>query len=113
MAPPSDPQTAALVSHIFQQTQANVSFLAAQNYITPSEASEIISRLTTAQSNVNSPADESLESSMQALRVTPVAPIARTNTGPRRNVPPPPPPRTQQAKALWAYNEDGRVRVHI
>lgn len=101
----SDPKTAALVAHVFQQTQANISFLASQNYITPSEASELISHLTTAQSRGNTPAavDDSFANSMQNLSVSP------NNTG-RRNVPPPPPPRYQRAKALWAYNEDGRVR---
>ncbi|PSS05490.1 hypothetical protein PHLCEN_2v3772 [Hermanssonia centrifuga] len=96
---PSDPQTAALLAHVFSQTQANISFLAAQNYISPTDASELISRLTTAQSRGNT--DASLANSMQALAVVP------TNTG-RRSAPPPPPPRTQRARAVWAYNEDGR-----
>ncbi len=97
---PSDPQAAALLAHVFSQTQANISFLAAQNYISPTDASELISRLTTAQSRGNT--DASLANSMQALAVVP------TNTG-RRSAPPPPPPRTQRARAVWAYNEDGRV----
>ena len=98
---PSDPQTAALLAHVFQQTQANISFLASQNYITPAEASELISRLTTAQSRGNANTGDSLASSMQNLNVA-------ADTG-RRNIPPPPSRRAVRAKAIWAYNEDGRV----
>ena len=106
-----DPQTSALLAHVFQQTQSNISFLASQNYISPTDASELLSRLTTAQSRANSATDrsaDSLQASIQNLSVSPApVPISPNNTG--RRVPPPP-PRYQRAKALWAYNEDGRVR---
>ncbi|KAF7789730.1 hypothetical protein EIP86_000676 [Pleurotus ostreatoroseus] len=103
-----DPQTSALIAHVFQQTQSNISFLASQNYISPTDASELLSRLTTAQSRANGATDrsaDSLQTSMQNLSVSAPVPISPNNTG--RRVPPPP-PRYQRAKALWAYNEDGR-----
>ena len=97
---PSDPQAAALLAHVLSQTQQNISFLASQNYISPTEASELIARLS------QSPQADSLAASMNNLAVSPVrAP------SPVRRVIPPPPPRTntKRARALWAYNEDGRV----
>ncbi|KAJ8462991.1 hypothetical protein ONZ51_g10553 [Trametes cubensis] len=96
---PSDPQAAALLAHVLSQTQQNISFLASQNYISPTEASELIARLS------QSPQADSLAASMNNLAVSPVrAP------SPVRRVIPPPPPRTntKRARALWAYNEDGR-----
>ena len=105
----SNAQNDALLAHIFQQTQANVSFLASQSYITATEASEIMSRLTTAQSRGNT-AGADITASMQNLQVAPpAAPLAMVDTG-RRNVPPPPARRTVRAKALWAY-KIGRAHV--
>ena len=104
-------QMDALLAHVFQQTQANVSFLAAQNYITATEASEIMSRLSTAQSRGNT-AGADLAASMQNLQVAP-APVAPVIDTGRRNVPPPPARHTVRAKALWAYNEDGRVCTQL
>lgn len=109
--PPQDPQTSALLAHVFQQTQSNISFLASQNYISPAEASDFISRLTTAQTRANNATNrsvDSFQSSMQNLSAAPIAaPVSPNNTG--RRIPPPPPARLQRAKALWAYNEEGRV----
>ena len=99
---PSDPQAAALLAHVLEQTQTNINFLASQNYITHAEASDLISRLTQ-----GGPQD-SLVSSMNSLAVGP----ARTPDPARRSVPPPPPRNSvQKARAQWAYNEDGRVSL--
>lgn len=104
-----DPQAAALADHIFSQTQANISFLVSQNYISGSEASDIISRLSAAQSRSRNDVDAGFTNSMQALALAPSAPAPAPA---RRNVPQPPPPaRSNQARAIWAYNEDGRVRA--
>ena len=100
---PSDPQAAALLSHVLQQTQANINFLASQNYITHAEASDLISRLTQGGEH------DSLVSSMNNL---PVGPVRAPPEPARRSVPPPPPrSAVQKARALWAYNEDGRVSI--
>lgn len=109
MSPPTDPRTAALLDHVFSQTLSNISFLAAHDYISPVDASELSSRLTASQGRGNA-VDNSLANSMQALAVAPVA-IAAVPPPIRRNVPEPLQPRSRQARALWAYNEDGRVRV--
>ena len=104
---PSDPATAALLAHVLSQTQQNISFLAAQNYISPTEAAELITRLSQgpASSSATSSTD-TLANSMNNLAVGP----ARTPE-PARRIPPPPARRgVQKARALWAYNEDGRVR---
>ena len=104
MSRPSDPQASALLDHILAQTLSNVEFLASHNYISPVDASQISTRLITAQNRGDAEADTPLVQSMQALAVTPIPPAPG-----RRVVPPPPQPRLKQARALWAYNEDGRV----
>jgi hypothetical protein len=99
----------ALLNHIFTQTEANISFLASQNYISSQDATDILTRLNTAHSRASSD-NSSIANSMQALALAPspaVPPPAR------RGVPPPPQPRLTQAKAIWGYNEDGRVRTVI
>ncbi|KAI0788059.1 SH3 domain-containing protein [Fomes fomentarius] len=101
---PSDPQSAALLAHVLSQTQQNISFLAAQNYITPTDAAELLTRLSQAPSP--SPSVDNLTPAVNNLSVGP----ARTDSV-RRNIPPPPPSRAsnvQKARAIWAYNEDGR-----
>lgn len=100
---PNDPQAATLLSHVLSQTHANVLFLASQNYISSSEATEIITRLSQGPS---SPSTDSVAASMQNLAVGP----ARVPSPARRGVPPPPPRNnTKRARAIWPYNEDGRV----
>ncbi|TFK82703.1 SH3-domain-containing protein [Polyporus arcularius HHB13444] len=102
---PSDPAAAALLAHILSQTHQNISFLAAQNYISPTEAAELITRLSQgpASSSAASSTD-TLATSMNNLAVGP----ARTPEPARRIPPPPARHNVQQARALWAYNEDGR-----
>lgn len=106
MSRPSDPQAVALLDHVFAQTLSNIEFLASHNYISAVDASQLSSRLISAQGQ-RDPVGGSLAASMQALAVAPAPPPSR------RNVPSPPQPRTVQARALWAYNEDGRVRPQI
>ncbi|KAI9066124.1 SH3-domain-containing protein [Trametes sanguinea] len=103
--PPSDPQAAALLAYILSQTQQNISFLASQNYISPTEAAELITRLSQSPRATADASTDSLASSMNNLAVAPVR-----SPSPARRVVPPPPPRqtTRRARALWAYNEEGR-----
>lgn len=104
---PSDPQAAALLAHVLSQTHQNITFLAAQNYISPAEATELISRLSQGPAAIarDTSTPDSVAASMQNLAVGPV----RAPSPARRNVPPPPPRHTKRARALWSYNEDGRV----
>ncbi|KAH9943713.1 SH3 domain-containing protein [Amylocystis lapponica] len=88
---------AAYIAHIISQTEQNVSFLLAQNVISPSDAADITSRLNASQST------RSIANDMQSLAIT--APVAQPP--PPRRVPPPA-ARTQRARALWAYNENGQ-----
>lgn len=101
---PADPQAAALLAHVLTQTTANINFLASQNYITPAEASDLISRLS--QSPNAAASTDALASSFHNLAVGP----ARTPEPARRVPPPPARNNVQKARAVWAYNEDGRVR---
>ncbi|KAI0833740.1 SH3 domain-containing protein [Trametes gibbosa] len=102
LSTPSDPQAAALLAHVLSQTQQNISFLAAQNYISPTEAAELITRLS---QGPRQPSADSLATSMHNLAVGP----ARSPSPARRVVPPPPPRQNnRRARALWGYNEDGR-----
>jgi len=97
MQTPSDVKAAALLAHVVSQMQSNVDFLVSQNYISSSDASVIMSRLPTASG------ENQFTSQVQAMSINPSA-------GPgRRGIPPPPPPATRrvQARAVWAYNEDG------
>ena len=102
----------ALLAHIVSQTKANISFLASQNHITQADANTMLSRLDAVESRgITSPhaAVSGIASTMQSLSVNaPPQPSPVTPPPVRRDVPPPP-SRTQKAKALWAYNEDGTV----
>ena len=104
---PSDPQAAALLAHVLSQTQQNINFLAAQNYISPTEAAELITRLSQGPASHNAPpVSDSLAASMNNLAVGPMR-----SAEPARRIPPPPPRNNvQKARAVWPYNEDGRVR---
>ncbi|THG93160.1 hypothetical protein EW145_g8452 [Phellinidium pouzarii] len=121
----SDSQSSALLAHIVSQTRSNVDFLVSQNYLQASDAAGILSKLTSI--------DDSEGSSNPVLSIaerTRQLSIIDRNAGAgmperaqsppkaimpaRRNIPPPPPPppaRTQQARALWDYNENGAVSL--
>ncbi|KAI0648864.1 SH3 domain-containing protein [Trametes meyenii] len=102
---PSDPQTAALLAHVLSQTQQNISFLASQNYISATDATELITRLTQGPRATHDASTDSLTASIHNLSVGPLR-----SPSPARRVVPPPPVRhnTKRARAIWAYNEDGR-----
>ncbi|KAG5635482.1 hypothetical protein H0H81_011086 [Sphagnurus paluster] len=93
----SNPENAALLAHIVSQVESNVQFLVSQNYISSTDANTFLAKLPT---NGAVPAASDLASRMRGLGVS--APT-----------PPAAPPRpaassTQQARALWAYNENGQ-----
>ncbi|CAL1715950.1 unnamed protein product [Somion occarium] len=100
-----------LLAHILSQTQANISFLAAQDIISPADASDMITRLATAQTKRSYSTDQQTNG-FNALAIAPApshSPVAEPQAvAPpvRRNIPAPP-PRVQKAKAIWAYNDDG------
>lgn len=98
----STPQAAALLAHVVSQMQSNVEFLVSQNYISQVDASAIMARLP---SDTSAPV-ASITAATQRMGVPaiPLAPVA-----PARMAPPAPVQAQQQARALWAYNEDGRV----
>ncbi|KAI0350059.1 SH3-domain-containing protein [Trametes cingulata] len=105
LSTPTDPQAAALLAHVLSQTQQNISFLASQNYISPTEAAELITRLSQGPRATNDSSLDSLASGVNNLAVNP----ARSPSPARRVIPPPPPRHNvKRARALWAYNEDGR-----
>ncbi len=107
------PQNAALVSHIAQQTRANLDFLVAQDYLSASEASSIsrsLGRLSSDRGALNSSDGDLLSDRTQNLALND-RPPSRTQAA-RRSVPPPPrqaPAPLQQARALWDYNGDVRT----
>jgi LAS seventeen-binding protein 1/2 len=90
---PHDPQAAALLAHVVSQIQSNVDFLLAQNYISPSDASSIVSLL---------PAG-TVDQLAQPI------PVGSPQTPTRRRIPAPPLAHRLQARALWAYNVNGEV----
>jgi hypothetical protein len=98
---PHDPQAAALLAHVVSQIQSNVDFLRAQNYISPSDASAIISRL---------PAGNTVD--QLAPRIQAVC-VGSPQTPTRRGIPAPPLVHRLQARALWAYNVDGQVCTNL
>ncbi|EMD33397.1 hypothetical protein CERSUDRAFT_118000 [Gelatoporia subvermispora B] len=106
MPMPSDPQTAALLAHVLSQTQQNISFLASQGHISHADAADIQRRLAAAENN-SSPVEASFRNMSLSPPVAEPAPAPAPPAPFQRNIPPPP-ARTQRARALWAYNEDGR-----
>lgn len=86
-----DAQSSALLAHIISQTHSNIDFLLSQNYLSQADASAILAKLPDPNNT-------------QPTHASPPT---------RRTVPPvaiKPAPRVVQARALWAYNENGQVR---
>ncbi|KAJ6468465.1 SH3 domain-containing protein [Mycena sanguinolenta] len=81
---------AALLAHVVSQVESNVNFLVSQNYISQSDASAFLSKLP--------------NSSAPRAMPTPTPFAARQKS----NAPAASAPNVAQAKALWAYNEDGK-----
>jgi hypothetical protein len=110
---PADPS--ALLAHIVSQTRQNVEFLMAQNEISRDAGQRILGQLP------NSSDVALRDLSEQTRRMTIPTPSSQPPmeygrppappSGPpvRRNTQQP--PSLQQAKALWAYNENGSVSI--
>jgi len=100
MYTPSDSQATALLAHVVSQVQQNVEFLVSQNYISDADASAFLSKLPNSNSNAGI---NQLAPQVQVMPTNDIVPPLR------RGVPPPHPSlRTVQARALWAYNENGQ-----
>jgi hypothetical protein len=103
MYTPSDSQATALLAHVVSQVQQNVEFLVSQNYISDADASAFLSKLPNSNSNAGI---NQLAPQVQVMPTNDIVPPLR------RGVPPPHPSlRTIQARALWAYNENGQVNI--
>lgn len=89
---PTDPQAAALLSHILAQTRENVEFLVSNNYISAADAADISARLDTTR-------NDPMVNGVQTMTIA---------EGPRRVPPPPQRAQAQRARALWAYNQNGQ-----
>ncbi|KAH8094449.1 SH3 domain-containing protein [Cristinia sonorae] len=101
----------ALLAHIVSQTKANVSFLAAHNHLSQADANTMLSRLDAIESKgITSPQASlaTLTNSLHSMSVSTPAPVVAVTPEPTRREVPPPPSRTQKARALWAYNEEGQ-----
>ena len=108
----SDTDNSALLNHVLSQTKANLQFLVSQNYISTTDASGLITKLSTLESSasggVSSLADRTRQLNLNASNERPSSP-PRAVMPARRPIPPPLAPRVQQAKAVWDYNVDGSV----
>ncbi|PFH53132.1 hypothetical protein AMATHDRAFT_1556 [Amanita thiersii Skay4041] len=112
-----DPQVVAMLAHIVSQIEINVEFLVSQNYISRTDATNILSKLPAP--SVDVPASTYQAPAASVMR-TPTASFPTPNfmpaqvpeaaaPPPRRNVPPTPTPAAPpvvQARAIWGYNED-------
>ncbi|KAI5830639.1 SH3-domain-containing protein, partial [Schizophyllum commune Tattone D] len=103
------------LSLLIQQTRQNVELLIANNKISALDGRDILAKLPTG--NV----DDALARSVESLSVSsaPTMPSMPSVQVPSYPSPPsstpfspppaaPPAPKTQQARALWGYNEDGK-----
>jgi len=91
----------AFVSHLVSQTRANIDFLQAQGYLTKADATNIQSKLATANIKAS---DESANPPVSIPQ-----PYNQVSTyQPHPPQPTQPTPSYPRARALWAYNEDGR-----
>ncbi|ESK88802.1 myosin ie [Moniliophthora roreri MCA 2997] len=92
----SDTQKAALLSHVVSQIEQNVEFLISQNYLSRSDASAFLNKL----SNVN--ADTTVTTTTTMPLPTPFA--KRTATAPAHAASA---SQLPTCRALWGYNENG------
>ena len=96
----------AFISHLVSQTRANVDFLQAQGYLTKADATNIQSKLATAN----------IKASDKSANPPISIPQPHNQVSTYQPHPPQPPqlpqptPSYPRARALWTYNEDGRVR---
>ncbi|KAF5370470.1 hypothetical protein D9615_009757 [Tricholomella constricta] len=92
-------ENAVLLAHIVSQVESNVNFLVAQNHISRADANTFLAKLP---ANGNAPATTTVTPSL-ASRVR-----GMVGAAPTPPAAPPRPATTQQARALWAYNENGQ-----
>jgi hypothetical protein len=101
---PQDPQAAMLLAHVVSQIEQNVNFLAAQNYLSQSDAATILTKLPNV---ANTPAMNKLANEFSNVAVS----TARAVPPPPRSNPAFPEPQESslpRARAIWAYNGDVR-----
>jgi hypothetical protein len=99
---PQDPQAAMLLAHVVSQIEQNVNFLAAQNYLSQSDAATILTKLPNV---ANTPAMNKLANEFSNVAVS----TARAVPPPPRSNPAFPEPQESslpRARAIWAYNGD-------
>ncbi|KAG5642559.1 hypothetical protein DXG03_002546 [Asterophora parasitica] len=94
-------ENAALLAHIVSQVESNVNFLVSHNHLSRADANTFLAKLPTPNSSIAT-ANSSLASRVRNMAVS--TPI-NTPTPPAA---PPRPAATQQARALWPYNENGQ-----
>jgi len=94
------------IFHLVSQTRANIDFLQAQGYLTADDAATVQSKLAAATVKTSEKSANLPVSTPQPF--TP-APSYQLHP-PIPPQPPQPTPSYPRARALWAYNEDGRVR---
>jgi hypothetical protein len=106
----SDPS--ALLAHIVSQTKSNIDFLVSQNYISQADGKDIIAKLPAAEdSAVAALSRQAQHLSLARPSVPDASPEPSSNpVVPARRGVPPPPRRAVQVRALWNWNDDGRVR---
>jgi len=117
---------AALKAHIVAQTQANISFLQAQGYLSVSDATDIQTKLANTSVSrgtssamptptppvpqpYHAPPQSQPQSSYQpSYQSPPPSQFQPLSVPPVSSYPPPPQDNVQRARAIWAYNEDQR-----
>jgi hypothetical protein len=109
--------SSALLAHIVSQTRQNVEFLVAQDEISRDAGQRILAQLPNASDvALRDLSEQTRRMTIPVPAPSPQPPIdydrpSAPPSGPpaRRNAQQP--PSLQQAKALWAYNENGSVSV--
>lgn len=105
------PDHVALLAHIVSRTRQDIEFLVSQGEISRADGNVILNKLPTASDiSVRELSDSTRRLGLPQATSVPSMPVVNRTP----SVPPPQPPvpaarRTQQAKTLWAYNEDGSV----
>ena len=103
----------AYVEHIVSQIEQNVQFLVEQGHMSQQDAQAVIERMPSVAS---APTPTPVTRAIANLSVFNASAAAG-----RRGVPPPPAPARSssvpsglpQAKAVWAYNENGEVTAQL
>jgi len=95
------------LNHIISQTQANVSFLSAHSYLSPSDASDIMTRLATAQTAALSLGGGKVKGVVDPHDPHAVKAPKGEKVGEKGDKAGKPAKAGKKARALWAYNEHG------